>query len=99
MWLIIAKYFKQDDALRPIQRKSEKGVKRGSIPYWMKSIESTPDLVLRYQLRTKELEETLQADLRVLREINQVSLPKNYKKIRLIYSYNVLKIIGYFCFE
>lgn len=46
--------------------------KRGKIPYWMKNVNSTPDLVLRYQLRTKELEDALQADLRVLREINQV---------------------------
>lgn len=46
--------------------------KRGKIPYWMKNVNSTPDLVLRYQLRTKELEDALQADLRVLKEINQV---------------------------
>lgn len=38
----------------------------------MKNIQSTPDFVLRYQVRTKEVEEALKADLRVLREINQV---------------------------
>lgn len=48
--------------------------KRGRIPHWMKNVESTPDLVLRYQLRTKELQDTLQSDLRVLREINQVNI-------------------------
>lgn len=46
--------------------------KRGKIPYWMKNVDSTPELILRYQLKTKELEDALQADLRVLREINQV---------------------------
>lgn len=46
--------------------------KRGKIPYWMKNVQSTPDLVLRYQVRTKEIEETLKSDLRVLKEINQV---------------------------
>ena len=46
--------------------------KRGKIPYWMKNVQSTPDLVLRYQVRTKEVEEALKSDLRVLKEINQV---------------------------
>ncbi|XP_055318755.1 period circadian protein isoform X2 [Sitodiplosis mosellana] len=51
---------------------SAQGVKkRGKIPYWMKNVDSTPELVLRYQLKTRELEDALQADLRVLREINQ----------------------------
>lgn len=47
--------------------------KRGKIPYWMKNVESTPELILRYQMKTRELEDTLSADLRVLREINQVN--------------------------
>lgn len=38
----------------------------------MKNVQSTPDLVLRYQVRTKEIEEALKSDLRVLKEINQV---------------------------
>lgn len=46
--------------------------KRGKVPYWMKHVESTPDLILRYQVRTRELQDTLQSDLRVLKEINQV---------------------------
>lgn len=46
--------------------------KRGKVPYWMKNVQSTPDLVLRYQVRTKEIEEALISDLRVLKEINQV---------------------------
>lgn len=46
--------------------------KRGNTPYWMKNVVSTPELVLRYQLGTKELQDVLQADLRVLRELNQV---------------------------
>lgn len=46
---------------------------RGKIPYWMKNVQSTPDLVLRYQVRTKEVDEALKSDLRVLKEINQVS--------------------------
>lgn len=46
--------------------------KRGKIPYWMKNVQSTPDLVMRYQLKTRQLEDLLQADLRVLKEINQV---------------------------
>lgn len=45
--------------------------KRIQIPHWMKNIQSTPDLVLRYQVRTKEVEEVLKSDLRVLKEINQ----------------------------
>lgn len=48
--------------------------KRGKIPYWMKNVQSTPDLVLRYQVRTKEIEEALISDLRVLKEINQVRM-------------------------
>lgn len=48
--------------------------KRGKIPHWMKNVDSTPELVLRYQVRTKELQDALQADLRVLKEINQVGL-------------------------
>lgn len=51
--------------------------KRGKIPYWMKNVQSTPDLVLRYQVRTKEIEEALTSDLRVLREINQVCPSSN----------------------
>lgn len=47
--------------------------KRGKIPYWMKNVESTPELVLRYQVQTKELGDALQADMRVLREISQVN--------------------------
>lgn len=46
--------------------------KRGNIPYWMKNVKSTPDLVLRYQVKTKDLQEALKSDLRVLREISQV---------------------------
>lgn len=46
--------------------------KRGKIPYWLKNVQSTPDLVLRYQLKTRELEDALKADLRILKEINQV---------------------------
>lgn len=46
--------------------------KRGNVPYWMKNVKSTPDLVLRYQVKTKDLEEALKSDLRVLREISQV---------------------------
>lgn len=47
--------------------------KRGKIPYWMKNVQSTPDLVLRYQVRTKEVEEALISDLRVLTtKLNQV---------------------------
>lgn len=49
-----------------------KSQKRGKIPYWMKNVDSTPDLVFRYQVSTRELQDTLQADLRVLKEINQV---------------------------
>lgn len=51
---------------------AQQAKKRGKIPYWMKNVDSTPELVLRYQLKTKELEDALRADLRVLREINQV---------------------------
>lgn len=47
--------------------------KRDRIPFWMKNVESTPELVMRYQVRTKGLEDTLQSDLRILREINQVN--------------------------
>lgn len=46
--------------------------KRGNVPYWMKNVKSTPDLILRYQVKTKDLEEALKSDLRVLREISQV---------------------------
>lgn len=46
--------------------------KRGKTPYWMKNVQSTPELVLRYRVRTKEIEEALISDLRVLKEINQV---------------------------
>ncbi|XP_031621242.1 period circadian protein isoform X2 [Contarinia nasturtii] len=49
----------------------EKCAKTSSLPYWMKNIEVTPDLIFRYQLRARELEDTLQADMRVLKDINQ----------------------------
>lgn len=60
--------------MQPIEQKAQGSElkKRGKIPYWMKNVESTPELVLRYQVRPKKLEEALQADLRVLKEINQV---------------------------
>lgn len=51
--------------------------KRGKTPYWMKNVHQTPDLVLRYQVRTKEVDEALLSDLRVLKEINQVRKMKN----------------------
>lgn len=47
--------------------------KRGKIPFWMKNVKSTPDLVLRYQVQTKELDDVLQSDLKVLRKMNQVN--------------------------
>lgn len=51
--------------------------KRGKIPYWMKNVKSTPELVMRYQVKTRELEDALLSDLRVLREINQVNAKLN----------------------
>lgn len=48
-------------------------MKRGKIPHWMKNVDSTPELVMRYQMKTRDLQDALQADLRVLKEINQVS--------------------------
>lgn len=57
------------------------GKKRGKTPYWMKNVEPTPDLVLRYQIRTKDLEEALKADLRVLRELNQVRFVADFLKL------------------
>lgn len=71
---------------------SQESKKRGPIPYWMKNVESTPDLVLRYQVRTKELQDTLQSDLRVLREISQV----NSINLSLIFT-DELKVM-LFCF-
>lgn len=54
------------------QAQSQDSKKRGRIPYWMKNVESTTDLVMRYQVKIKALEDALQSDLRVLRGINQV---------------------------
>lgn len=55
-----------------IEQSAQDVKKRGKIPYWLKNVQSTPDLVLRYQLKTRELEDALKADLRILKEINQV---------------------------
>lgn len=70
--------------------------KRGKIPHWMKNVDPTQDLVLRYQVKTKELQDTLQADLRVLREISQVQIFAIFlmkinnppKKKRILYKLN-----------
>lgn len=46
--------------------------KRRNTSYWMEEVDITPDLILRYQMETRNLEDILQADLRILKEINQV---------------------------
>lgn len=41
-------------------------------PPWMESVKATPDLIYRYQMSIKGLEDILKADLNSLKEIDQV---------------------------
>lgn len=55
--------------------------KRSKIPEWLKNVDLTPDLVLRYQMPITSLDDVLAADLKRLEmftKINQVESDLKY---------------------
>lgn len=42
-------------------------------PPWLKSITVTPELIYRYQMAVKGLEDVLESDLNALKQVNQVN--------------------------
>lgn len=47
-------------------------------PPWLETIAVSPDLIYRYQVTVRDLEDILQADLNTLKEINQVKITNQH---------------------
>ncbi|CAG9863151.1 unnamed protein product [Phyllotreta striolata] len=60
--------------------KSEKGSMRNKDPPWLESVNVSPDLIYRYQVAVKDLEDILASDLNCLKEFSQPVLVNDQLK-------------------
>lgn len=73
MKIIFCFFLSNSQKLQNSWRKNKNFPIRKRDPPWLKAVSVTPDLIYRYKMAVKDMENILEADLKALNGMNQVS--------------------------